>query len=606
MHRHHHDGVRVRVILLNIRVEGNFLQKARQRGRIGVFHVGKDAGFQLADVFGAGARFDIVLFLEHFQIAGAEHDLLIEVRQRKRRQKLGAFLDHDREGHELRGGLFKARIAVRVGDDRVERHACRSRLPLRHFERFAADAARRVIDDALQSQLVCAVIDHAQIGQHILDLGAVKEACAADDAVRDAAALERVFHRVRLRVRAVEHGEILEILPLGHGDNAAGNVIGLIRLACRLVDRDAVARSVLRPELFALAPPVVRDDGVGRVQNGLRGAVVLLQADDTCALELLFKGKNVLDSRAAEFVDGLVVVADDADVFIPARKQRCQLILQLVRVLILVDHDVVELALVIRPHVLKLLKQLDGLEDDIVKVQRVGLVQALFVFGVELRDAVHAVIAGLSGVFGKLLRPLPLVLGLADDGKRQTRREGFFVQPEVLQNVLHDPLGIARVIDREAACVAVQAANFPAQNTAAGSVERHGPDVHGVVAQQRLQSGLQFICGLVGECDGQNRPRRGGPERAQALGLLLHGGIARFEVVLEICNVFLRDILRNFIRVGAFAEGDEIGDAVDENGRLAAARTGQQQQRPLRCKNALALHLVQVLKARSDHSTARG
>ena len=40
--------------------------------------------------------------------------------------------------------------------------------------------------------------------------------------------------------------------------------------------------------------------------------------------------------------------------------------------------------------------------------------EALFVFGVELRDAVHAVIAGLSGVFGKLLRPLPLVLGLAD------------------------------------------------------------------------------------------------------------------------------------------------------------------------------------------------
>ena len=137
-------------------------------------------------------------------------------------------------------------------------------------------------------------------------------------------------------------------------------------------------------------------------------------------------------------------------------------------------------------------------------------------------------------------------------------------------------------------------------------MERHGPDVHGVVAQQRLQSGLQFICGLVGECDGQNRPRRGGPERAQALGLLLHGGIARFEVVLEICNVRLRNILRNFVGVGAFAEGDEIGDAVDENGRLAAARTGQQQQRPLRCKNALSLHLVQVLKARSDHSAARG
>ena len=85
---------------------------------------------------------------------------------------------------------------------------------LGHFERLAADAARRVIDDALQPQLVGAVIDDAKVGQHVLDLRAVKEAGAADDAGRDAAALERVFDRVGLRVRAVEHGEVLEILPL--------------------------------------------------------------------------------------------------------------------------------------------------------------------------------------------------------------------------------------------------------------------------------------------------------------------------------------------------------------------------------------------------------
>ena len=350
----------------------------------------------------------------------------------------------------------------------------------------------------------------------------------------------------------------------------------------------------------------MRDHGVGRVQNGLRGAVILLKPDDAGSLELLFKGKNIFDGRAAEFVDGLIVIADNADILISARKQGRQLVLQLVRVLILVDHNIVEFALVIRPHILELLKQLDGLEDDIIKIQRIGLVQALFVFGVELRDAIHAVIAGLSGVSGKQLRILPLVLGLADHRKSQTRREGFFVQPEVFQNVLHDPLGIARVIDREAARVAVQPVDLPPENAAAGSVERHGPDVHGVIAQQCLQSGLQLVCSFVCERDGQNRPRRGGTQCAQALGLLLHGGIARFEVVLEICNVRLRNILRHFVGVGAFAEGDEIGDAVDENGRLAAARTGQQQQRPLRCKNALALHLVQVLKARSDHSAARG
>ena len=214
VHRHHDDGIGIRVVLLNVCVQGNLLQEACQRGRLGVFHVAEDAGFELADVLRAGAGFHVALLLEHLQIAGARHDLLIEIRQRQLLQQLRAFLDDDREGHELRSRLFQARVAVGVGDDRVQRDAGRGRLPPGHFERLAADAARRVIDDALQPQLVGAVIDDAKVGQHVLDLRAVKEARAADDAVRDAAALERVFDRVGLRVRAVEHGEVLEILPL--------------------------------------------------------------------------------------------------------------------------------------------------------------------------------------------------------------------------------------------------------------------------------------------------------------------------------------------------------------------------------------------------------
>ena len=81
-------------------------------------------------------------------------------------------------------------------DDLVERHIRCVRLPLRHLDGFRADAARRLVDDAPQAQVVRAVVDEAQICQHILDLGPVEEARAADDAVWDAVALERVFERV--------------------------------------------------------------------------------------------------------------------------------------------------------------------------------------------------------------------------------------------------------------------------------------------------------------------------------------------------------------------------------------------------------------------------
>ena len=137
-------------------------------------------------------------------------------------------------------------------------------------------------------------------------------------------------------------------------------------------------------------------------------------------------------------------------------------------------------------------------------------------------------------------------------------------------------------------------------------MERHGPDVHGVIAEQRLQPAFELVGGLVGEGDGEDGPRRGGPERAQALGLQLHGGILRFEVRFEICKVLFGHVVRDLLRVGAFTEGDEVRNAVDEDRRFAAARAGQQQQRALCGQDALELHGVEILKARGDDRAAGG
>ena len=45
VHGHHHHGVVVFVVLLQIGIQGDFFQKSRQSGRFRVFHIGIDAGF---------------------------------------------------------------------------------------------------------------------------------------------------------------------------------------------------------------------------------------------------------------------------------------------------------------------------------------------------------------------------------------------------------------------------------------------------------------------------------------------------------------------------------------------------------------------------------
>src|SRR5690606_11252909 len=70
------------------------------------------------------------------------------------------------------------------------------------------DAARGVVDDAADARRVVRVRDELEVGEGVLDLLARVEREAADDAVRDAAAPERVLDGAALRVRPVEDGDL--------------------------------------------------------------------------------------------------------------------------------------------------------------------------------------------------------------------------------------------------------------------------------------------------------------------------------------------------------------------------------------------------------------
>jgi len=53
-----------------------------------------------------------------------------------------------------------------------------------------------------------------------------------------------------------------------------------------------------------------------------------------------------------------------------------QQVLRSIRVLILVDHHVLELLGVFRPHAFRLFEDVDGLKQQIVEVERVALLRA--------------------------------------------------------------------------------------------------------------------------------------------------------------------------------------------------------------------------------------
>ena len=271
----------------------------------------------------------------------------------------------------------------------------------------------------------------------------------------------------------------------------------------------------------------------------------------------------------------------------------------MVGVLILVDEDVAELLLVVSTHLLVLLQKADGVEDDVVKVQRPGLPQPLFVGGIEPGDLLHAEVPAFAALPLEVGGELELVLGLGDDAQHRPGRELLVVDALGLEAVLHHADGVVGVVDGEGGREA-QLFNVPPEDAHAGGVEGGGPHVPGGGAQHPLQPLLELAGGLVGEGDGDDAPGGCRLQGAQPVGpeAALRRGAG--GVVLQKGKVVGRDESGHLRRVRAPAVAHEVGHPMDEHGGLARAGARQQQQRPLGTQHGLLLLGVEISIVEGD------
>ena len=103
--------------------------------------------------------------------------------------------------------------------------------------------------------------------------------------------------------------------------------------------------------LAPLGVGALGDDGVGHSQDGRPRSVILLELDDPRPGEVAVEVEDVSHLGAAPAVNGLIVVADRADVHALAAEQAKHLELGAIGVLVLVDEHVEELALPAGTHV---------------------------------------------------------------------------------------------------------------------------------------------------------------------------------------------------------------------------------------------------------------
>lgn len=225
-----------------------------------------------------------------------------------------------------------------------------------------------------------------------------------------------------------------------------------------------------------------------------------------------------------------------------------QPVLRVVRVLVLVDEDVAKSLLPLLQGFREALEHVDGQHQQVVEVDRVRGEQAPLVQLVHVRDGL--VVEGLDLV-RVLVRSDQPVLRVRDLVVDPSRREALRVPLELFEALLHEPDLVGLVVDREVGAVA-EPLRFSAQDAAARGVEGEDPEAAAAPAEQAFEPFPHLPRRLVGERD-----------REDLVGLCPD-------------------------RV------DQVRDAVGQHARLARACSRDDQERPFRGENCLALGGVQV------------
>src|SRR5690606_36099718 len=158
-----------------------------------------------------------------------------------------------------------------------------------------AKAAARLVDDALENEIVVGLCDEAQIGVRVADFGALIETRAADDAIGNAEIDEAVFEFAHLERGAYEDRDFVEHVPLAlQLLDFLGDVARFLLAVPIARYLDLLALVGIRPERLAEARLIGGDEARGRAQNLRRGAIVPFEADHLRARKVLLEAQDVV------------------------------------------------------------------------------------------------------------------------------------------------------------------------------------------------------------------------------------------------------------------------------------------------------------------------
>ena len=461
---------------------------------------------QFAQVFLAALGLGIVAFLQKLHIFRVIHDFLNELEHIHFCGRIEEVKNHGAEFLQLLLGRCGKAAPFDAHDAFEHGHIIGIGVVRELLYRGSADAALGHIDDAGEADVIAEIVDYLQIGHDVTDFGAIIETGTAYHGVSDAAAHQGFFDDTGLGIHTVEHRHlairpVVLIMLLFHG---ADDEIRLVVLVHGSVVAQMISCIVLRPKALRRTVGVVLNHRIGSVQDGLGGAIILLQLDHLRLGIVLLEIHDIAKVRAAPGVNALVRIADSTDILQRTGNVAGHEVLGVIRILVFVDEDIVETILPALADGLHR-EQLGGDEKQIIEIKGVVLLHVLVIELVDVRDFLREEITSHLGA--ELLRIDELVLRIGNMILHRVRLEMLIVQVQFFQTILHQRLRVIRVVNGEFIRIRRIVRDFPSQETGTEGVECVHPDAVRSGAYQIVHTLPHFLGRLIRKGDGQDFSR---------------------------------------------------------------------------------------------------
>lgn len=319
---------------------------------------------------------------------------------------------------------------------------------------FVSDLARGHVNDAGQTRLVRWIEYQTEVRENVLDFLSFVKFHSAVHTIRDVFSDERFFDQSGLSVRTIQDGPILVVIHPVIDDGR--DFTSFLLFVGSFYFDDLFSLLIGSPKRFVERFAVVLDHAVRSLDHGLGRSVVFFEFYDKGIGIILFEMENVLDVRSSPAVNPLPVVTYDRKIPVLLGEKLNDTILDLVRILVLIDHDIRETIVKIRKNFWNG-KNLVRFQKNVVEIERVLLPHAFFVL------TVHSCYEGFRIIVSasmKLLGGMPFVFRTGNHSDYlsrgrfllidlQIRKNGFYKSDLVVLVVYNEAFGVPDPVNEQ-------------------------------------------------------------------------------------------------------------------------------------------------------------